>query len=1349
MAGGGTPEEKKQFALHMEYANTPHPATKAEAIGGGLINGVSAGSVAAISKYVNGKTNSQDYFASAAQEHPLLYGAGTIAGYIAPGSLADKGVSLAAKPLLEKTGATIAGRIAGRSATAAISNAALVAASDKLQGASNSQTAKDAAIQGLVGGILGGGMSAIGERAAIKTATRELGAKGLITPASKIPSNIAKAAEDRAVANANRLLPAESNGTASARPKLAFDGKGNLIGNKPIETPTNAKLSPVVNDAGNKPFEYKPSTEEVNAKTWYHGSGTNGLTAKSLTPSMTKIEGLYGHGVYLTDDPKIAQKYAAGRSSKSGTPMVYEAKINLRNSIDLEKPLPENVYQTVRQTAKQLDDTYGSNIASYLDSGHSFKGPGTLLWRNFTEKVSELSQNEGVSSSELSEYFQDLTGRLKDLGYDGFTHVGGNIKGNKLHQVAVIFDPNDEFVGYKSGKPVRETTQSITSFSPSAAQMNTESVLKPADATISDGIGARNLISTPTKDLIGKYGQIDTGENPTRIMQVPNKTADNVAVSKYVRTVGESKNVTDGQAISLENKAAKGDFSHIIKTDKVAVANADKVISDEGISGSTRQWERISSGTKPATKEDMALAQQLLTEAYTRGDIAGAERLVSQITVEGTRSGQVVQSMRLLKKMTPQGKLYYLQKYVDKANSDLSLKIGDRATKIEISPELANQLLGATTAKDIGEAEKQIIIEVAKQTPATWGDRMNAWRYMSMLANPLTHLRNIYGNIFFQPVRKFASLITAGAEKVMRVPVGERTSSVLIPFKDKALKDFARNDYKGIGDILHGGKFNENSNIINDNKPIFVSKNPVLNTLQKPVEGLRKGSMWGLSHEDIFFSKPAYTDYMSQYMKSNKLTPEFLSSGTNEAEAALEKGRTYSIQQAKRTTFNEANSFATWINKSEKKLLQYGTPGKVGYMAIEGLTPFKKTPFNIVKRGLEYSPLNLIKSVSTDLIKVNAGKMEATDAIRHFAEGLTGTGLMGLGMFLSAQGLITGKVDTTGKQGDYDAQNGVQQYSLNIGNHSYTINWMAPEIMPVMMGSEIYSSFVKDNPKDAMGATTAAFNHLLSATSSITDPVFDLTMLQGVNNLFSQSFGSSAMQQIEKTIPSFAGQFVPTALGQVARISQPNRKDTSTSDPMNKLLGINKVVAKIPGLANSLPDKTDLWGKPISNGSLPLRLFSNLASPGYLGTKQNSPVDAEVQRLKTATNNTAALPAAAPSTITDPNTKKTIYMTAQEKALYQQIMGQTAFNALSQLINNPMYRSLPDQQAGATNDKLSFVSKVYTDARARAVNTILSNRNIHIPTAAQIKIANKLTPQQKSQSKKGTTLNDQIAKWTK
>jgi len=826
-------------------------------------------------------------------------------------------------------------------------------------------------------------------------------------------------------------------------------------------------------------------------------------------------------------------------------------------------------------------------------------------------------------------------------------------------------------------------------------------------------VGAAEQASTKTKDLIDKYGQIETGTNPTRIMQIPNRTADNMAVSKFSRTVGESGNLTDAQAIRIEQKAVDGNYSHLIKTDVKAVASADKVISEEGISGATRQWERATSGTKIVTKEDMALAQQLLTQAYARGDIAGAERLVSQLTIEGTRSGQISQSMSLFKKMTPQGKLFYLQKYVDKTNSDLFERLGDKAIKIEISPELGQQMLAAKSLKEIADVEKQIVIEIAKQTPSTWGDKMNAWRYLSMLGNPLTHLRNIYGNLFFMPIRKFSSVINTGLEKAFKVEVGNRTSAVFIPFSkaDKATKAFAKSDYNEIGDILHGNKFNENSSIIRDNQPIFVSKNKTINTILKPLEGARKGNFGLLGAEDTLFSKSAYIDYMSQYMKSNKYTAKFLSSGTDEAISALEKGREHSILQAQKATFNEANSFATWVNKQETKLLTKGPIGKIGYMAIEGVVPFKKTPANIVKRGLEYSPLNLIKAVTADLIKVKSGKIEATDAIRHASEGLTGTALLGLGAFLSAQGIITGKVDTTGKAQSFDSQNGVQQYSLNIGNYSYTINWLAPEIMPVMMGSELYQSFIKDKPQNLTGGASLALNHVLSAMSSITDPVFELTMLQGVNNLFTQSFGSSAMQQIQKTIPGFLGQFNPTIGGQITRTMQPNRKNTATSDPVNSLLGINKNIAKVPFLSNALPDKLDLWGQPVSNGGIAQRAITNFLSPGYIGTKQTDSVNTEVQRLYDATNDTSALPSSAPNLVKGSN-GKSYYMTPEEKTKYQQTMGQAAKKGVTRLLNNSQYTRAKDYVSGTAPDKLSMITKAYATAKQVATAEFLKSRGV-------------------------------------
>lgn len=873
---------------------------------------------------------------------------------------------------------------------------------------------------------------------------------------------------------------------------------------------------------------------------------------------------------------------------------------------------------------------------------------------------------------------------------------------------------------------------------------------KTISPTSEKSIGAMN--KSETQKLIDNYGYLKEGENPTgdnRIPFMPNKTSDTEAVSKFARTAFESQNVTNEAAQNVEHDVLLGNFSHEIATDKNALANADKIVIEDGVGGATRQWERVVSGSKAVTKDDLALGQRLLVQAGERGDTAGQERLISQLSIEATRAGQNVQSFRLLKKMTPTGRLYYLQKFVDKQNIDLAERLGEKAQKIEIPSELAQQMLSAKTAKDVDNVEKQIIINVAQQTPATWYDRMNAWRYLSMLGNPLTHIRNIIGNAFFQPLRKMSDVIATGLERISGVKIGDRTKAILNPIskQDNALKDFAKKDYLQVDDVLHGGKYDENSSLIREHQKIFESHNKAINTILKPIEGARKFNNGALSAEDTFFSKRAYTDYLSQYMKANHYTPEFLSNGTLGAQRALERGRDYAILQAQRATFNEANKVAAFINRSERALMKQtglkGAGAKIAYAGVEGLMPFKRTPLNIAKRGLEYSPLNLFKGIGESLTSVRKGTMSATDAIQHLSEGLTGTSLLGLGAFLASQGIFTTQTDSSGKEQAYDAENGVQSYSLNIAGHSYTINWLVPAIMPLSMGANLYDSFANYKPKGILGATTGFLGNVLNAMTGITDPMFSLTMLQGVNNLFSQSFGASITTQFAKTIPNFASQFVPTVGGQIARATEPYRKDTSTSEPISKFFGINKSIAKIPGLANTLPNKLDTWGKPISNGNIGQRIATNFLSPGYIGSQRNTAADNEIQRLRTSLGDTSVIPPSAPTSIKGSD-GKTYYLAPKESVQYKQTMGQTTFVALSKLINDPTYKSLPDVQLGNTNDKQAMVAKVYSNAQEKAKQEFFKSRGISYAT-----VKAKETGTQKYQGRLGKNLYSQISDWTK
>ncbi|MCQ5031431.1 hypothetical protein NE547_18275, partial [Flavonifractor sp. DFI.6.63] len=82
--------------------------------------------------------------------------------------------------------------------------------------------------------------------------------------------------------------------------------------------------------------------------------------------------------------------------------------------------------------------------------------------------------------------------------------------------------------------------------------------------------------------------------------------------------------------------------------------------------------------------------------------------------------------------------------------------------------------------------------DIARQVPATWMDKWNAWRYLAMLGNPRTHVRNIVGNAAFVPVRMVKNAIGTALESGVDYlsPNGiQRTKAALNPAsaEDRAL----------------------------------------------------------------------------------------------------------------------------------------------------------------------------------------------------------------------------------------------------------------------------------------------------------------------------------------------------------------------------------------------------------------------------------------------------------------------------------------------------------------------------------------------------------------------------------
>lgn len=808
-------------------------------------------------------------------------------------------------------------------------------------------------------------------------------------------------------------------------------------------------------------------------------------------------------------------------------------------------------------------------------------------------------------------------------------------------------------------------------------------------------IGAKKHDPASYAGMQAEYGTIAPGENAARVVDVPVSTNGTDRVNAGVRTLMEAPQTPDEMIPLYEKAVADGLFSHDVARDRQVVNEAVQAIQQNGYQKELDAWKSLMNDGSAPSKAGIAKGQVLYTLAAENGDTETAMKLAGDLARIATEAGQNLQAQRLLKRMTPEGKLYYAQQTLESFKKELVDQYGSQFGNISIPGELADALMKASSQKEQDEALLAIYRNIADQLPATWADRWNAWRYLAMLANPATHIRNVASNAINIPVRRLKNLIGAALEPTF-VPAGQRTKSVLNPLDsaDRALKEFARQDLDNVAAILDGSQKYNDRQIIEQLKDPFkvngswgtAASSPLpqriarkaADTAAGAASRLYKANSGALSAEDTLFKKTAYTDSLAQYLKANRIDPK-----TAEG-AVLDKARAYAIEEAKRATYTEANSLAQALSRLERTNL--GTKLFVG-----GLVPFKTTPLNIIKRGLAYSPAGLVKAMTLDTALMRMGRMSAAEMIDNLAQGLTGTGIMALGAFLASQGLVNGVAPENKKERDFKAAGGWQDYSINLpGGGTYTIDWAGPAVMALLAGVEAFHA----SEQEGFG-----FNEFLTAMGNITEPLFDTTMLSGINSAIQSATyaGSNPVTAAAgQAVSNFATQGIPTLSGQLARAMDPVRR-TPYSDRQGAEGGLweaaQRITSRIPGLSEQNPAYVDVWGRTQENpgGSTLGRLAYGMLSPGYYSPDRTTDADRLVEQIYGATGDAAALPALLNSSFTVNGEK--VVLDAQQFTLGKQVKGQTSADMVEALEGYAPFEALePAGQAAVLEGVYSLAN---------------------------------------------------------
>lgn len=772
-----------------------------------------------------------------------------------------------------------------------------------------------------------------------------------------------------------------------------------------------------------------------------------------------------------------------------------------------------------------------------------------------------------------------------------------------------------------------------------------------------------------------EYGTIAPGENAARVVDVPISTDGTDRVSASARTFMEAPQTTDELVGMFEKGVEDGLFSHDVKRDADSLARAVSKVEQDGYQKTLEYWKGLMRDGASLNKEQIVQGQLLYTLAAKNGDTATAMDLAGDLARIATEAGQNLQAQRLLKRMTPEGKLYYAQQTVDSFNRQLKQQLGEGFQDIEIPEELARTLMDAKDAKAQNDAMQNIYQYVADQLPADWGTRWNAWRYLAMLSNPATHVRNVLSNAVNVPARKFKNILGAGIER-LTLEEGQRTKSIINPLSasDRELVNFAKNDIENVMPQLTGAqKYSDRSAIKQMVDPFKVNgtwgKNADSNILAKGARsaadvvsgGLSsayKFNSWALGAEDMLFKKGAYVDSLSQYLKANGIDP------AKATQKQLDAAREYAVEEALRATYTEFNSMAQALGKVERKNL-------FTKVFFGGVVPFKSTPFNIIRRGVRYSPVGLMESVTNGVRRLRAGEINANQFIDNISQGLSGTAIFGLGMWLGANGIINGISPENKEEQSLKSSQGWQNYSINLpGGGTYTIDWGGPSVMAILAGVETAKAFEKDGYD---------FNEVLTALGNITEPMFDTTMLDGVNSAIQSATyaGSNPVTAlVSQAASNFVTQAIPSLSGVVARAYDPVRR-TAYSDQEGAFGTIDeskqRIMNKVPGQSTQNQPYIDVWGREQENpgGSFVGRLAYNMLSPGYYSPDRRTVADGVVEDLYQQTGDTGMLPGLFGNSVTVDGEK--IRLSPDDYTLAKQTKGQASNQMIESLYDYPQY----------------------------------------------------------------------------
>ena len=799
--------------------------------------------------------------------------------------------------------------------------------------------------------------------------------------------------------------------------------------------------------------------------------------------------------------------------------------------------------------------------------------------------------------------------------------------------------------------------------------------------------------------------------NPNEIAQLTKEDANTTPIlptknvekgqgkSKFAKNIQDKTNMLTEESKQAITSDEDVNYYREV-TNKESLDEAYKRLNKGGASETQRWFAQASDkSTSVDIAEGWILLKQYQDKIAKTNDLNEKNELnrsmvqvAKKMREMGTKAGQTVQAFNIMNRLTPEGMVYYAQSELDEAfNQMIKNKSKDWIDKYKedfvLTPEETQFIMDTMqeiSTMDDGYNKKVKLAEIQKlmtdKLPPERGAGIKSWMRISMLFNPKTQVRNVAGNAIIAPVNWFGDLVGSAIDTQIAKKTGVRTKGGSLKGYGKGFKEGLFQSYNDFKKGINTRNIEGNRFEISQGKS-FNNKTLIGKSLNK-VDSLLS---FMLDAGDRAFYEAEFTRSINNQLVLNnttQVTKDMVDIATNEA-----------LQR----TWQDNNNYTKFVLNIRKGLNAINVKG---YGLGDVLIPFAKTPANLTKALIDYSPAGLIPAINKgiklkrSLVNGQYTPQIQNDFVNQLGKATAGTMLYVLGMALAKAGVTSGESDD-----DKDVANflkntlGVNSYSIKIGDTSFTYDWAQPLATPFA----VTANFVQKQKENE-----SLLENITNVLDTGLNVIFEQSFLSSINDVLSEpgQIGTKIVEQLTD-LPARA---IPTLSSQIANmLDSTSRTSFEYNKPLESML--NSIKYKIPFLTESLAPNVNTLGEEIERYGGANNLFNVFLNPANVNIENINESASEIYRLYQATGDKTIMPRVAPYYINQNGEK--ITLSSKEKAEYQTISGNIISESVEDLLDNQVYNSMSD------TDKATIINKIvnyaYNKAREEVLDIPMAN----------------------------------------